>query len=271
MKAKECFIESEKWKATWKESSQGCSFSHDGRIYFTEAMRQQAIRENKELQEIKTHEHKGCGEKSDAWIGALGEICFAWLLNLWGVSDMWERSEFATTKADPDFTQRQDGLTINVRTTRKANSLYVKYPKQVLKDKVEDVFVGFTTSWAEKGREEDMAFKRMATNGVRPYLQIVGFTTRGLMKEMIKNLHRSEIGDSQEPVWKGKGTLLQDINEPMFTKYMAARSATNRYQRTRIVFEGHSLSRWRLLKAFVSHNHEGEDKWARAQHLFTIA
>ena len=49
-------------------------------IYFTEEMRQQAIRENKVLQEIKTHEHKGCGEKSDAWIGALGEICFAWLL-----------------------------------------------------------------------------------------------------------------------------------------------------------------------------------------------
>ena len=65
-------------------------------------------------------------------------------------------------------------MTINVRTTRNANSLYVKDPKQVLKDKVEDVFVGFTTSWTERGQEEDMAFKRMATDGVSPLLTDCG-------------------------------------------------------------------------------------------------
>ena len=267
------------WVATWIEPNMDAphegALNHQGRIYFTKAMYLQALDENKRLQEIKKHENKGRGEQTDAWIGMLGEICCEWLVNCWGLSHVWERLEpVKTITTDPDFINTKDGMTLEIKTTRNGNSLYIpnaNHFKEGKKDKSFDVYIGFVTSWTQKGHRERLNLHNMFADdytGPQPYLEVVGFNTKRFIRNMIKNRTRKDIGDAPQPVnvnREGEVFALLKGRE----KYMEISWAKNRWNPYRMVLPCAALFQIGALEKFLTQKIH-LDKWDRGIHLLAL-
>ncbi len=236
-----------------------------GNIYFSEGLLKKALLENEDFQAIKAYENEGCGNPKKAFIGSLLEMCVELAL----LDSEWERSEFVNRNTqEPDFINMNDGMTIEVRATRVPNALYLK-PKDVrdilnheTKGKASDVYLGYTTSW--DGRMNEMrTLKEMFANDERPHFKLQGFTTRGLLANMIRNYKRAEIGDCPKPIApKPLATLLM--------QYMKIHDASNpKYPSTkgRMLVEMCSLFGWNVLEKFLKHEVITGDKWERAIHL----
>ncbi len=245
-------------------------YLRDGKIYFSEELLKEAIAENGGFQEIKVYENAGCGKPKNAWIGSLTEMCVERMLGLLGVGSQWERSEFVNRKTnEPDFINKNDGMTLEIRGTRISNALYLK-PKDVrdilaheTKQKACDVYIGYTTSWDGRGNEMQTLREMFADDykGERPHLILHGFSTRGLLANMIRNYRRAEIGDALKPV--ASKSLVGMWMEGM---QVCSAPGKNNTMQGRMLVEAHSLFQWDLLEKFLTHE-VISDKWERAIHF----
>ena len=92
-----------------------------------------------------------------------------------------------------------------------------------------DLFMGFRTSWSERGRQEEKKLEKMFARGETPYLEFRGFSTNGFMKNRLAAESASlaqvlEVKPTKMPkVWWNKKYLMQtsfgfDRNAPAQTK-----------------------------------------------------
>jgi hypothetical protein len=245
-------------------------YLRNGKIFFSEELLKEAIAENGGFQEIKVYENAGCGNPKNAWIGSLTEMCVERMLGILGVGSQWERSEFVNRKTDePDFINKNDGMTLEIRGTRIPNALYLK-PKDVrdilaheTKQKACDVYIGYTVSWDGRGDEMKTLREMFADDytGERPHLKFHGFTTRGLLANMIRNFRRVEMGDRPKPVFpKPLAGMITDLMQ------VCSAEGRNNTMKGRMLVEAHSLFNWDLLEKFLTHEIHS-DKWDRGIHL----
>ena len=244
-----------------------------GRIPITREVVVLAASKNATLQQIKTWENYGFNGKNagkNAVLGAIGEFAFMDLLKKWGLDERYAHQEYANRDTGPDIIG-EDGLTIEIKTCNASNSLYLKkheikhIKNHKEKGKARDVYVGLECSWERRGltpeQELKMLWEKTAEDytGERPHLRLVGFSTRQLVENMIKNAYRQAAGDAIKPCFPKP--LLKKVGQVMNQNTMTAYFCP-KVKTAEMVLEGHTLFGASLLKPFLTA--VGNDKWERA-------
>lgn len=158
-----------------------------GRITLSEKDIAHAKALNKEFQEVKNSDKAIAGKASkkqkgmNAWIGAL-EVFVARLLAFHNIS-FTQEPYVKTDSSRPDYVI--DGMTTDVKITRGSRGMFMQ-PVCWGKPNIKwDLYMGFRTSWSGTGREEEKNLEAIFARGEKPYIELIGFTTNGFIKNTV--------------------------------------------------------------------------------------
>ena len=185
----------------------------DGERYMRIEIDKEIIAEAKELnrvfQEQKSSDKNVAGrrlrnqKRQDAWIGFLMELVYGKYLKKLGVSyvhvPMVKRDS-----SQPDFIV--EGLTIDVKGTRSGAGMFMQ-PTYYGKDNLKwDLYVGFRTSWSGLGKVEERKLEKIFAAGKKPFVEIIGFSTKGFMKHILAGNPVPDVwADTGRKMWNGSG------------------------------------------------------------------